>query len=379
MFISLIAVVLSSCLSCLEKDDRPQKEPQEAPLDSAVLSFAFSEAKRYSYCPVVLEQQNGDRYMYFCGNPAVEGPHPIDEIIIDNVYLYVERPDGSSVKEKSVLRPGASGWDSHHCCDPSVIEGEFRMDGTTYKYAMFYTGSRTGRYYCELGVAFSNDLCADSWVKYPGPLVPKTWEGDDDLPWSGGLCWGVGQPSAVSLDKKGDVLLTYSVGDLNGTRVMCCRLDMSDMDNFERSTPKTMIIRGLNGLDGKLDYCCDIDLAINQEENVAVIVRPVQPLPTVYPAYIPTTQEVDYMKLDDFLSGRGSWTPIGRIGPEMTGFQRNHNAGLLRDNFGHIRDWKTPTVYFAVSDTSPQVFPVPDRMAEWTYDIYKVTLSGLGE
>ena len=248
------------------------------------------------------------------------------------------------------------------------------MDGETYKYAMFYTGACEEYFYNEVGVAFSNDLNADSWVKYPNQVVKKTWVAEGDLDWGGGLCWGCGQPSAVSLDKKGQVLLTYTIGDISGTRVVFTTLDMSDMDNFVRGAPTTMSRNGLVGLDGKPDYTCDAEFAINQEENKIVMVRPVQPHPTTYPNYIPSAQEVDYMDLDMFMSGLGTWTSLGRIDPGLSGFPRNHNAGLMRDNYGHIGDWDIPTVYFTVSKESPDVYAHEDHMCEWTYTIYKTTL-----
>ena len=83
------------------------------------------------------------------------------------------------------------------------------MDGVAYKYALFFLSNPKEYYYNEIGVAFSNDLDAASWVKYPEQIVKKTWpeEGDQSL---GGNAksWGVGQPSAVSLDKGGKVLVT---------------------------------------------------------------------------------------------------------------------------------------------------------------------------
>lgn len=337
------------------------------------LAFAFSGQKRYSYCPVVLEQDDGSRYVFMCGNQQKPYEASTYEIIVDNIYQFIEYPDGSRSQEKSVLQPSLF-FDDHHTCDPSVIQGEFKMDGETYKYAMFYTGACEEYFYNEVGVAFSNDLNADTWVKYPNQVVKKTWVAEGDLDWGGGLCWGCGQPSAVSLDKKGQVLLTYTIGDISGTRVVFTTLDMSDMDNFVRGAPTTMSRNGLIGLDGKPDYTCDAEFAINQEENKIVMVRPVQPHPTTYPNYIPSAQEVDYMDLDMFMSGLGTWTSLGRIDPGLSGFPRNHNAGLMRDNYGHIGNWDTPTVYFTVSKESPDVYAHEDHMCEWTYTIYKTTL-----
>lgn len=159
--------------------------------------FSFQGQNRYSYCPGALLQDDGSIQMYFCGNPSVD-------VMIDNIYRITIGKDGSMMQAVSVLQPRALGaWDDHHTCDPSVIQGEFKMSDISYKYAMFYLGNPNKAYYNEIGVAFSNDLNANSWVKYPKQFISKTWNGDEDQQLGDGVkSWGVGQPSAVSLNKK---------------------------------------------------------------------------------------------------------------------------------------------------------------------------------
>lgn len=330
--------------------------------------FGFTGQNRYSYCPSIVANTDGTSHVFFCGNPN-------QNIMVDNVYHIVENANGTHSPAVSVLQPSLS-WDSHHTCDPSVIEGQFKMDGTSYKYALFFLSNPKEYYYNEIGVAFSNDLNAASWVKYPVQLVPKTWpeEGDQSL---GGNAksWGVGQPSAVSLDKKGKVLLTYTIGDSNGTRVVFREMDLSDMSRPGLGVAKDMNRAGLDNLNGASDYTCNCDFAIAPEENKIVMVRPVQPHPGTYPAYIPVAQEVDYMDLDGFLAGIGRWTALARIDADVSSFPRNHNAGLSRDSFGHVKEWETPTVYFTVSKEAPDVNASTGRHAEWTYHIYKTKLT----
>jgi hypothetical protein len=306
--------------------------------------------------------------VYFCGNPN-------QGTMVDNIYHIVENANGTHTTAVSVLQPSLS-WDSHHTCDPSVIEGSFKMDGTTYKYALFFLSNPKEYYYNEIGVAFSNDLEAASWVKYPQQIVKKTWpdEGDQSL---GGnsKSWGVGQPSAVSLDKGGKVLLVYTIGDASGTRLAYRQMDLSDMSNPELGIARDMNAAGLDNLNGASDYTCNSDFAISPDDNKIIMVRPVQPHPSAYPAYIPVAQEVDYMDLDSFLSGIGRWTALARIDETLSGFPRNHNAGLSRDSFGHVKDWETPTVYFTVSKQAPDVNASTGNHAEWTYHIYKTKLS----
>ena len=90
-----------------------------------------------------------------------------------------------------------------------------------------------------------------------------------------------------------------------------------------------------------------------------------------YPNYLNSSLEIDYMNLSDFTNQRGNWTQIYRITPDDTGYPRNHNATLLRDNFGHLQDWEEPEFYFTVSKAAPDVQPSGSNHAEWTYHIWK--------
>lgn len=370
----LPAALLSLC--CCTKSGNEPTDPKNDKDSVLVYSFSkpqyvfgFVNQNRYSYCPSILQQEDGSKHIFFCGNPN-------PNVMVDNVYHFVENADGSKTQAVSVLQPSLS-WDSRHTCDPSVIQGEFKYDGNSYKYAMFFLSNPLEYYYNEIGVAFSNDLNATSWVKYPTQIVTKTWSQDGDQSLGGNSkSWGVGQPSAVSLDKKGKVLLTYTVGDASGTRVAFSVLDMSDMSRFTPVTGTNMNKTGLYMIDGKTeDTMANCDFAINQEENKVVMSRPVHPFSSSYPNYIASVLEIDTIDLDDLLDGIGKWAMIGRIDQSLSDFPRNHNAGLMRDNFGHIKNWDTPTVYFTVSKEAPQVSAESGRHAEWTYHIYKTSVS----
>ncbi|MCQ2142802.1 MAG: sugar-binding protein [Bacteroidales bacterium] len=374
--------VLLAALGCGEIDNPSEPdgpvnppEPAKPAWSEPELAFAFpeTEKKRYSYCPVILQQENGDRYVYMCANPYADPSASLHDTIIDNVYMFVEHPDGTRTEAKSVLQPGEV-YDSHHTCDPSVIQGEFKMGDTVYKYAMFYTTGRNEYDYCELAVAFSNDLNADRWVKYTeGPIVKKTWDTEGDLAWSGGNCWGVGQPSAISLDKKGKVLLAYSIGDLKGTREAYRIIDMSDMSKLDMGTQRSMITNGLKKSDGSQDIASNLDFAVDLDNDRIIMIRDVRPFPKSYPTFIPATMEVMYLSFSGFQQNVGTWKKLAQITPELSGFPRNHNAGFVRDNFGYIDNYRTPTVYFTVSKQSPDVYETAEKMCCWTYDIYKTT------
>ena len=367
--------IIGLWLFCSCSDSTPGEEPPVTPpeptptitISKPEFVFGFTGESKYSYCPSALKQEDGSVHLFFCGNPE-------NQIMVDNIFHIKINPDGSQTAPKSVLQPGiADTWDDHHTCDPSVIEGSFSWNNVTYKYAMFFLSNMYGVYYNEIGVAFSNSLDADSWVKYPKQIVRKTWSDDGDQEiGGGGNSWGVGQPSVVSLDKKGKVLLTYTIGDIGGTRIAWAEADFSNMDSYTISTPMTIVQSGLLAIDNQSrDYTCNSEFAINQDADKIVMIRPVQPMPNDYPAYLNSALEIDYMNLSDFMNQSGSWTPIYRITPDDTGYPRNHNATLLRDNFGHLQDWEEPAFYFTVSKAAPDVQPSGSSHAEWTYHIWK--------
>lgn len=374
-FIFMAAMMSAAFLSCSKDPVGGESGEPEGKLDSTLVYavsmpqhvFGFIGQNRYSYCPSIVDNGDGTTHVYFCGTKS--------NIMVDNVYHIQELGDGSHTDERSVLQPSLD-WDSRHDCDPSVIEGQFKYQGVSYKYAMFFLSNPLEYYYNEIGVAFSNDLAAESWVKYPYQIVKKTWDEEGDQYWSAtNKSWGVGQPSAVSLDKKGKVLLTYTKGDRAGTGLMWRELDMSDMDNLVVGPAKNMVVNGWTQKDGQTqDYGTNADFAINLDEDKIVVVRPVHPHDPEYPSFIASQLEVLWMPFSRFLRGEGKWTVMYRLGAKDSGFPRNHNGGMMRDSFGHIKNWDTPTIYFTVSKIAPDVQPAYGKHAEWTYNIYKTEL-----
>ena len=305
--------------------------------------FGFQPENRYAYCPSVLEMEDGSCHMFFCGNPEAGK-------MVDNIYHIEIKADGTKTAPVSVLQPTPDTWDSYHCCDPSVIRGKFRMGGVDYKYAMFYLGiDKADCKGNEVGVAFSNDLNATSWVKYSKQVI--AFPDDRDK------AWGVGQPSAFSLDREGSVLLTYTRGDTKGTGVLFCQLDMSDMDNLKVGEAKSVSSMGFNISLHNCDFAVD-------ETNQKVVGVFSGTCPDVYPSYRESYQCVAYTALDLFLDGKGTWTRLPDIDYSVTGFYRNHNACLLRDEYGYLKTYKTPSVFYTVSGTA--------HVAEWSYHIYRV-------
>lgn len=216
----------------------------------------------YNYCPSVMQEGENIRHIYYCANIA-------DRAVIDAIaYRRGIRVEGVWYwsPEQIVLTPSEKtfdyktfdwdgvdwsaqdwdkdvawdngAWDRRHVCDPSVIKGEFAYRGENYSYLMAYLGCYVADRDNEIGLAVSKSP-AGPWVRVEYAADPeKDVNHIDGLvsekdPWTRGNrafiafdasfeeyydsaaaqiagAWGVGQPSLVSVDKKGKVLVFYT-------------------------------------------------------------------------------------------------------------------------------------------------------------------------
>lgn len=288
----------------------------------------------YAYAPSVV--RDGDtEWIWTCHNDEFR-------VIEDHIYL-TKRVAGSVVSTASVLQasPGPA-WDSFHTCDPSVVKGRFDYAGTRYRYAMFYLGNDVdASAHNQIGVAFAVTP-EGPWVKYPDPVITTP----------DGTSWGVGQPTAISLSAdSGRVLLGYTRGDTS-TRAYVTTIDLSKPDRMRVAPERQISIAGLTGADGAPDYLNGFDMALDAARKEIVVVREQHPYPNDNPWWIGPSVQVDRMPLKDFLRGAGTWTPSGDIDEELTGFDRVHNAGLVRTWTGALASPDAPEIVFTSSCSS---------------------------
>ena len=255
--------------------------------------------------------------------------------------------------EKIVLAPTEGTWDGRHTCDPAVIKGEFRMGGQTYNSLMAYLGCTTEDYQKnETGLAVAKDV-GGPWVKVDSvnPIVP--WYDDGDMAteqgkyenWQGTsrIYWGTGMPSLVSVDGKGEVLLFYS-STLRGTGVR--RLDLSDIDH-----PVTKFTTSLshNGIVNSRGLKCNVGIADFAFDPVAKRLYVTGVTNDKLPEDVTKTL-VNSHSLLAYVDGLGDmeavcaalqggsykWNVVGYVGPSDTGWNRNHNPGMVRSALGYV-------------------------------------------
>lgn len=374
-------MLFTSCEKEPEGFDWENYQQNHTTSDSGIIKgmqkvFSFAPQNRYAYCPSIIEEGNV-QHVFFCGNPD-------ENIFIDNIYYMTIDREGNTSTPKSVLQPtNVDGhWDDQHTCDPSVVAGKFGYKGVDYKYAMFYLGCTKEFYYNEIGVAFANSLDANSWVKYDTVLLSKPWSTIGDQQVSPEMkSWGIGQPDAITLNpENGDILLSYTRGDNTGTRVVYRLIsNMKNVDNMLIGPEKTFPLNGIRKYkDNSQDYLSNAAIAIDDTNKQLVMIRTMSPMSNLYPAFIHSYMEVTRIDTDDFYAGTGTWDPIAQISVSDTKYPRNHNPGLVRDQFGNtVCAPDTMEIYFTTSLEEPAVAPSFGNFAEWTYTIWRAKLNPL--
>jgi hypothetical protein len=339
------------------------------------LSPLFEPPDRtYAYAPCLVQGTHADeRRLFYCANTV-----PGD--VTDHICCRrgQRSGDGWHWGEPTVAlspSPERGAWDSRHVCDPEVLQGRYRWGGRAYSFALFYLGTDAeGSTHNQVGVAFADSL-EGPWVKYGEPLVRYTPAEERPIGEAGGWPvyrnWGVGQPAATPVDGQGRVLLFYSRADTQrGEEVV--ELDLSDLDQrVLAGAPQRVPGDGL-AAKGPL---ASIAVAYDPSRDRFVMVREGD-RPAAdgrFPAFVSSSVQVATTPMSTMASGEGRWSVVANIGPEATGWARNHNAGLLRTLDGRLPDPDRLTVVVSTAetyDTAP-----PDFGWLWTYRICTVEVA----
>ncbi len=309
----------------------------------------------YNYCPTIFEE-DGVRHIYYCANK-----------LHGNVTDYIAYRSGTKDSTgrwvysdiQYVLEPTENTWDSRHVCDPSVIKGEFTHSGETYNYLMAYLGCVTSDNTSnEVGFAVSKTP-SGPWIKLDSnPFCHYTLNDNT------GFQWGYGQPSLVSVDKKGEVLLFYTVGDGNSTYELVERWNLSDIDHptMVSENSKRVLTRGLKNLSGLQDYISNADYCYDASSGRIYMIKDDHPVPDG--ANVSSSATIYYLEEDfenpDFYPGYtlfnvvgDSWNEMDKIDATNAGFDLNHNCGLVTDPYGWTLSTKSiDCVYTVATNTS---------------------------
>jgi Glycosyl hydrolases family 32 N-terminal domain len=296
-----------------------------APRLAHTTSFRLFDPPRrggvYAYAPSSITDGPND-YHFYCGNRG-------SSTTVDLIYLrdyFFDDVSWHLVGDRRVLGPTAGAWDSRHVCDPSVVEGDYTLNGVRYRYAMFYTGTQdpaSDGTQNHIGMAVSNDL--RRWVKRPQPLVTRQPH----------EIWGVGQPSATAV-VDGEVMLFYTRSDPTATYAQ--HLDLADVNN-----PHVLAAEWPIATEGLQPYwngnrvLHNADFAYDHIRDRFWIIRPAA-FDGASPFWISSEMELAWMPGADVWNGAGEWTSFGIVGADATGRSKNDNGGVQRSPFGTLAD-----------------------------------------
>lgn len=300
-------------------------------------------AGHYDYAPSFIVDEYGIIYGFLCEN---RDPFKI----VDYVYLYKGIPTASGIEWQpgtQILAPSEEGWDNCHICDPDVREFHTVYNGEQYNYIMTYLG--VDQWDCnhnQIGLAVSK--CIEGpYVKYDGnPIIP--YEGRDR--------WGTGQSTTVVLDST-TVLIGYHSSGENGP--WCYReVVLNDLNNIKLG--EEIKVPFINAGNCYPVFSKDRIFTVTEERSEKYD-------RTLIPTWVGDECVVRYKDIEGGLvaSSADEWTVLYRIGPDDSGFPRNHNPGFLTDTKGWLPDDGKLVVYFTPAVTGEDWL--------WSYDLWSAT------
>jgi len=334
-----------------------EEEPALPPFKK--LQFTSVEKGIYNYCPSAMQMPDGTVYIYYCTN---KNSYEVVDYIGCRKGTPTESGKFKWSLETIVLSPSHGSWDAHHTCDPSVIAGDFTYGGTSYKYLMAYLGCTSyDNQDNKIGLAVANSPEGPFVKVGTSPFIDFTMD-----PSFTGFQWGVGQPSLVSMDRAGKVCLFYTRGDKDGTREMVDEWDLSNLDAPVKIGTEKLSARGLYNLGGGQDIMNNADFVCDAQNDRYYAVSDCHPNPKDAPDYISSHVRVTYFDKESDFSDI-LWNSVETISPKETDFPRNHNAGILRDEYGQMTENGYLTVFYTVSKTGDKSL--------WSYRIYNYNIA----
>lgn len=322
----------------------------------------------YNYCPTVMMDGSRTMHIWYCSNK--EDYNVTDYVAYRKGTLH---DDGkwTFTDKQFVLEPTSGTWDARHVCDPSVVKGVFNYNGETYNYMMAYLGCTTSdNTKNEVGVAFAkrpegpyvkaseiNPVC-----DFYGDYGLSRTESSSSVHYK---AWGYGQPSLVSVDKAGKVLFFFTNGNAYGTGCTVRLLDMSNVNDVKKLKEVDILPQGITNAGGGSDCINNADFAYDPDLARLYCVKEDFPYDSSGDTdWITSANTVFYMQLDKdsddifaplFKPTTSSvWQKVGAISEGLTGYKRNHNCGIVTDEYGHLMSAAQLPIVYTMSDLASE-------------------------
>ena len=345
------------------------------------------EKNFYNYCPSIMIENGNTMHIWYCSN---KDSGKVTDYVAYRKGTLTEDGKWTFSEKELVLAPTAGTWDEVHVCDPTVVKGNFKYNNEEYSYLMAYLGCRTTNVTAnEVGVAVAKNPNGP-YIKIEelNPIANYydaiEQHGNTDA-WK--KAWGYGQPSLVSIDRAGKVMLFYTAGTPNGTGTVCEEWDLSDLNNPVKLSQTELSNQGVTSAAGSTDCINNADFAYDPATKRIICIKEDFPYPTDGNTnWITGSNTLLYVQLDEdevspmnsiTFGTKKTWIKFGTITKELTGFDRNHNCGLVTDEYG----WVLSSTSIGVVYTSSMLktdFPDWEAGGQWpalhTYRLHGVML-----
>lgn len=292
----------------------------------------------YNYAPSVIENEYNIRYAFLCQNK-----NPFE--IVDYVYLYKGVPSKEGYKWQpgtELIGPSDEGWDTHHICDPDVREFKVSYNGEEYNWIMTYLGVDQWHNHNQIGLAYSKSI-EGPWIKFDqNPLIS----------YEDRTTWGVGQSTSIVIDST-TIRLFYSSTLIPGKNFVYRDIKLDDLNNIEFGEEKNIPGMFTNNYPAfSRNHVFIVSEEIRKDDYDIGI-----------PTWIGNYSVLRYLPITKDLSTPvDEWIEIGHVGPNESGFPRNHNPGILTDSKGYMLNENELIMYFTTAVISEDWL--------WSYDLY---------
>lgn len=342
----------------------------------------FGESKEenfYNYCPSVMMEGNNVMHVWYCTN--------LESGIVRDYVGYRKGTLNASGKwefsEKKIALspdPDADKWDGKHTCDPSVVKGDFSMNGERYSYLMAYLGCKAGDVN-SVGIALSKTP-EGPYIKVQSLNPIANYFTSDDYVDDGNYYWGYGQPCVISSDGAGKVLLFYSKGTSKKTCTQVEEWDLSDLGSPQKLRSAEVREKNVVNASGGSDCINNADFSYDPATGRLYCIKEDFPYPSDDTGVTWLTGANTLMYAD--LGDRGfdllfdsaeiySWNVCDSLSADGKTYVRAHNFGIVTDPFGRLVNPLRVPVLYTVSEAA-SAYPDWSLNGQWpalhTYRIH---------
>ncbi|GHV02456.1 hypothetical protein FACS1894211_13880 [Clostridia bacterium] len=339
LFLICIAVMTAVLTACKKpgpsdpSDPGDNGTPQEqlVPKTAYGVDYLFPEYEGfYAAAPNIIED-GAARYVVYNTNKTKNSSDAVlaarKAVLQSGKWVYGE--------QSIILEPSAGKWDSARVLNADIVEGKFTYSGTEYKYLMAYQGNGiTAEKRFKIGLAFSNDILGN-WVKTDAPFIDYDYESEGDA-------YGAGQPSLLSINRQGQIMLFYAHGSSLLTSTRFVEADLSDFSVPLVSGYVTVPFAGWPVDGNPLPMINNADFGYDPVSGYVVAVKDGFPYAGTNPATA-TKVEIAKILLDDLFETDGAWRTVVPVINDLdlatqgnTGWKRVHSACMVTNSFGEL-------------------------------------------